>query len=1013
LQKKFGILAMATLLVACFAVACAAAVYLPPDPHPRFNAQAIFADGKVHWAGGYGNTVTNPVSGRTYYNNRQSGYSIYDPITNKWSSSKWSDDPQSPAGIDNNGDGIVAEPEGTYPGTCQMFAYDRNGDGKKEIWIHAGYPCWDGEFLVYDPAANKWSKVGIFPGFSDGGYKAQYLGVAALWEESPTQAWVFCAGGGFWGPDNKSFAKYNIQSDTWTELPDMPATMISHVGAVINGKLYLAGGNQNGVGFSKGIWEYNCATGQWTDPAGGTTPAPVAQLIEGVERAAVGVYNGKLYIIGGQASAGDYNGIQVFDPVTRSVTLLGTLPIGMSRHGGCIDPATGDIYVGAGRQGGVYLTYEPWWKANVNDPSLTWTRLPDDPAYFPYQDWVAGGEPLSGAVTGPDGKPLPLAVVAIKRQSRGPYATADAQIYTLTDGTGRYSVEVPPGDYYVAAWRYAYKPSPDKTLTMGASPQTLDLQITEAAGQNVAVGATVYATSENSGQPATAAVDNDMWSRWSTVGGTGSYHLYIIDLGSVQDISGLTIYWETARPGIYSIDFTTDDPNPSGSATWTNVYNCPKGGGGFDMGYGHFVDAIGFTTPKQARGIRFVFTAFSQWWQGNYSAYEFVVHNTTPGTPPISISAAKQLPDGSPVELFSVVSVSGASEFGNSPIFPNTFWLQESNVSGIRVEYTDPVAWPGEWDYVKGTVETDPTTGERYIQATEVQTWAFLGVEFAPQAMNNKACVETKNPWGIRVKTWGKVTDMVPDQFMISDNAGAPNEVDIQVKRRSPAPEIGAFVTVSGALAGGGVLFEWPFDGYIRNWLMHGGYSVANPGGNEYDWQQANLSEDFLASVGGEANIQPRPGDIGPNGAPWFVWSIKPWEAIIDLNKPTWKPSGQVQTCIYASVWVWADRTYTGESGDGLELWVGSDDGYKVYWNGTAIYENNIWRGVGRDQDRIPNSDWAGGDLYVLNPGWNHILFKVNNITGGFGMCARLMVNDPSGGGEKVPLLLPYSVVPW
>jgi hypothetical protein len=155
LQKKFGILAMATLLVACFAVACAAAVYLPPDPHPRFNAQAIFADGKVHWAGGNGNTVTNPVSGRTYYNNRQSGYSIYDPITNNWSSSKWSDDPQSPAGIDNNGDGIVAEPEGTYPGTCQMFAYDRNGDGKKEIWIHAGYPCWDGEFLVYDPAANK------------------------------------------------------------------------------------------------------------------------------------------------------------------------------------------------------------------------------------------------------------------------------------------------------------------------------------------------------------------------------------------------------------------------------------------------------------------------------------------------------------------------------------------------------------------------------------------------------------------------------------------------------------------------------------------------------------------------------------------------------------------------------------------------------------------------------------------------------------------------------------------
>ncbi|MGQ9580345.1 MAG: carboxypeptidase regulatory-like domain-containing protein [Armatimonadota bacterium] len=988
------------------------ALYFPPDPHPRFNAQAIFADGKVHWAGGYGNTVTNPLSGKTYYSNRQSGYSIYDPITNTWASSKWSDDPQYPVGIDNNGDGIVAEPEGTYPGTCQTFAYDLNGDGKKEIWIHAGYPCWDGNFFVYDPAVNKWSTRGSFPGFSDGGYKAQYLGVAALWKDSLGTAWVFCAGGGFWGPDSKSFAKYDIQADAWTELPDMPVSMIAHVGAVINGKLYLAGGNQNNTPSSTGIWEYDCASGAWTVPPGETEPGPVANLLVGVERAAVGVYNGKLYIIGGQTSTGgDYDGIQVFDPVNRSVTLLGNLPVAMSRHGGCIDPATGDIYVGAGRQNGEYLTYEPWWKANVNMSPLSWTQLPDDPAYFPYEDWVVGGEKtLSGTVTGPDGKPLPQAVVAIKKKTRGPYATADAQIYALTDGSGRYSVALLPGEYNVAAWRYAYKPCPDKPLTMGEESQTLDLQITEPAGQNIALGATVYVSSETGGEPASGAVDNDMWSRWSTEGGTGADHYYIIDLGSVQDISGITIFWEAARPGIYTIDFTNDDPNPSGGAAWTNVYTCPKGGGGFDMGYGHFLDAVGFTELKQARGIRFHLTAFSQWWQGNYSAYEFMVHSTTPGTPPITIAAAKQLPDGTLVELFNVVSVSGASEFGESPIFPNTFWLQESNASGIRVEYTQPVAWPGEWDYVKGTVETDPVTGERYIQATEVQTWAFLGVEFAPQAMNNKACVETKNPWGIRVKTWGKVTDMVPDQFMISDNIGAPNEVDIQVKRRSPAPEVGSFITVSGALAGGGVLFEWPFDGYIRSWLMHGAYSVADPGGDAYAWQQANLDEDFLASQGGEANIQPIPGDVGPNGAPWFVWSIKPWEAIIDLNKPTWKPSGQNQSCIYASVWILADRTYTGESGDGLELWVGSDDGYKVYWNGTAIYENNIWRGVGRDQDKIPNIDWTGGDLYVLNPGWNHILFKVNNITGGFGMCARLMVYDPAGSGERVPLLLPYAV---
>jgi hypothetical protein len=257
--------------------------------------------------------------------------------------------------------------------------------------------------------------------------------------------------------------------------------------------------------------------------------------------------------------------------------------------------------------------------------------------------------------------------------------------------------------------------------------------------------------------------------------------------------------------------------------------------------------------------------------------------------------------------------------------------------------------------------------------------------------------------WGLYVKTWGKVTEAVTNGFKISDGS----ETEVTVMRSGPAPPVGTFVTVSGAAGGGPTIYEYPYDGYIRTWLFNGAYCVDNPGGDEYAYQQANLDNDFL---GGETSIQPLPGDIGPNGAAWFIQSIKPWDWSYDLTLLPFTGTGKSQSTIYAHVWILADRQYTGETGDGLELWVGSDDGYVVFWNGTNIYETNVWRSITRDEDKITNTTWEGGDLYVLNAGWNHILFKINNITGGFAMGLRLMINDPVSGG-KVPLLLPYSVV--
>src|ERR1035441_5334143 len=63
-------------------------------------------------------------------------------------------------------------------------------------------------------------------------------------------------------------------------------------------------------------------------------------------------------------------------------------------------------------------------------------------------------------------------------------------------------------------------------------------------------------------------------------------------------------------------------------------------------------------------------------------------------------------------------------------------------------------------------------------------------------------------------------------------------------------------------------------------------------------------------------------------------------------------------------------------TGAGPQWGVGSDDGDRIWLNGTMIADNNVARGQTWDQDRfLP----AG-----MTAGWNRVLFKVHNGGSGF-----------------------------
>jgi len=94
-----------------------------------------------------------------------------------------------------------------------------------------------------------------------------------------------------------------------------------------------------------------------------------------------------------------------------------------------------------------------------------------------------------------------------------------------------------------------------------------------AADANIAIGSEATASSvENAGTPASAAVDGDSSTRWSSAWSDPQW--LQLDLGAEADISGFTINWEAAFATAYHIEVSDD------AAAWTQVYDTTAGVGG-------------------------------------------------------------------------------------------------------------------------------------------------------------------------------------------------------------------------------------------------------------------------------------------------------------------------------------------------------------------------------------------------------------------------------------------------
>jgi N-acetylneuraminic acid mutarotase len=186
---------------------------------------------------------------------------------------------------------------------------------------------------------------------------------------------IYVMGG--YGGDRQNSAVvqvYDSATDTWSYGPPLPMAIHHAMPAVVNGRLFIIGGEVGGTGtpvdpstYADTLFELDPAAGMWQLRA----PLPV-----GRSSGAVGIIDGKVYVAGGRPPHGAE--FAVYDPAADAWTKLPDLPTQRNHlAAGVVD---GKLYVVGGRFGGG-VGSEMTAIVEVYDPATnTWragTPLPE------------------------------------------------------------------------------------------------------------------------------------------------------------------------------------------------------------------------------------------------------------------------------------------------------------------------------------------------------------------------------------------------------------------------------------------------------------------------------------------------------------------------------------------------------------------------------------------------------------------------------------------------------------
>ena len=254
------------------------------------------------------------------------------------------------------------------------------------MYVFAGLaPIWRpvGMVYEYDPGTDKWTKKRPMAlpshhvAFTEFRGKIYAFGGFVLPESGPPG----------WTPINNAW-EYDPAADTWQALAPMPSKRGSSLAAVVDDRIYVIGGATTIPGsketavyptrphMSVGtVEEYDPASNTWRERSAMPTPR---------NHAAIGVVNGKIYVIGGRVGAAfiglasDISVVEEYDPATDQWSgPRARMPIARSAIGAGVDG--GRIYVAGGEYQDPHMM-ATFRAVEAYDPaSNTWTEMPPMP----------------------------------------------------------------------------------------------------------------------------------------------------------------------------------------------------------------------------------------------------------------------------------------------------------------------------------------------------------------------------------------------------------------------------------------------------------------------------------------------------------------------------------------------------------------------------------------------------------------------------------------------------------
>lgn len=298
-----------TILVAAAATSPAHAqgkwTTLAPFPEPSEEILGTAAAGKMYVFAGLA-PVWKPI-GLVYE---------YDPATNRWAKKK-------PMALASH---HVAFTE--YHGKIYGFGGFKYPQSGPASWVPINN-AWE-----YDPATDVWKALAPMP-------STRGSAVAAVIGDK-----IYVIGGVSTIPGSNetglsqtvpqasvgTVEEYDPKENTWRERSPMPTPRNHATAGAVNGKIYVIGGRVGAafIGLASDISvveEYDPASDKWS--------APRSRMPTARSAIASGVYNGKIYVAGGEYQdphmMATFRAVEAFDPASNTWSIMPSMPV--SRHG--------------------------------------------------------------------------------------------------------------------------------------------------------------------------------------------------------------------------------------------------------------------------------------------------------------------------------------------------------------------------------------------------------------------------------------------------------------------------------------------------------------------------------------------------------------------------------------------------------------------------------------------------------------------------------------------------------